>query len=178
MFKFKNGENRQTLMARIKEMEAGSGEVRIGSLMAMDPRGGQVELPGEHMKEPAFGLPGRIQAPNSQPRSIAIVGLGEGGEQNAPLGRAVIGGLVLATAATLLFVPVGVGVMTHLALVGQYGVRMLLVIALSTWIGLAVTGWFSLPSLLRRMTIQWSPTRRSWPWSWPEIEAERSVKAR
>ncbi|WP_293905884.1 flagellar biosynthesis protein FlhA [Phenylobacterium sp.] len=42
---------------RIKEMEAGSGEVRIGSLMAMDPRGGQVELPGEHMKEPAFGLP-------------------------------------------------------------------------------------------------------------------------
>ena len=42
---------------RIKEMEAGSGEVRIGSLMAMDPRGGQVELPGEHIKEPAFGLP-------------------------------------------------------------------------------------------------------------------------
>ncbi len=32
--------------------------------------------------------------------------LGEGGEQNAPLGRAVIGGLVCATAATLLFVPV------------------------------------------------------------------------
>ena len=34
------------------------------------------------------------------------LGLGEGGEQNAPLGRAVIGGLVLATFATLLFVPV------------------------------------------------------------------------
>jgi CzcA family heavy metal efflux pump len=34
------------------------------------------------------------------------LGLGEGGEQNAPLGRAVIGGLVFATAATLLFVPV------------------------------------------------------------------------
>ena len=31
--------------------------------------------------------------------------LGEGGEQNAPLGRAVIGGLILATAATLVFVP-------------------------------------------------------------------------
>jgi multidrug efflux pump subunit AcrB len=31
--------------------------------------------------------------------------LGEGGEQNAPLGRAVIGGLIFATAATLLFVP-------------------------------------------------------------------------
>ena len=33
------------------------------------------------------------------------VGLGEGGEQNAPLGRAVIGGLVFATFATLFFVP-------------------------------------------------------------------------
>lgn len=40
---------------------------------------------------------------------------------------------------SLLFVPVGVGVMTHLGLLGQYGVRMLLVIVLSTWIGLAVT---------------------------------------
>jgi len=34
------------------------------------------------------------------------LGLGEGGEQNAPLGRAVIGGLLLATVATLVFVPV------------------------------------------------------------------------
>jgi CzcA family heavy metal efflux pump len=34
------------------------------------------------------------------------LGLGEGGEQNAPLGRAVIGGLIFATAATLMFVPV------------------------------------------------------------------------
>ena len=42
---------------RIKEMEAGAGEVRLGQLMAMDPRGGQVELPGEHVREPAFGLP-------------------------------------------------------------------------------------------------------------------------
>jgi multidrug efflux pump subunit AcrB len=34
------------------------------------------------------------------------LGLGEGGEQNAPLGRAVIGGLLFATIATLFFVPV------------------------------------------------------------------------
>ena len=34
------------------------------------------------------------------------LGLGEGGEQNAPLGRAVIGGLLFATLATLVFVPV------------------------------------------------------------------------
>jgi flagellar biosynthesis protein FlhA len=42
---------------RIKEMEAGAGEVRLGHLMAMDPRGGQVDIPGEHVREPAFGLP-------------------------------------------------------------------------------------------------------------------------
>jgi multidrug efflux pump subunit AcrB len=34
------------------------------------------------------------------------LGLGDGGEQNAPLGRAVIGGLLFATLATLTFVPV------------------------------------------------------------------------
>ena len=37
------------------------------------------------------------------------LGLGEGGEQNAPLGRAVIGGLLFATVATLFFVPVVFG---------------------------------------------------------------------
>ena len=40
---------------------------------------------------------------------------------------------------SLLFVPVGVGVMTHLGLIGTYGLRMLGVIAVSTWVGLAVT---------------------------------------
>ena len=34
------------------------------------------------------------------------MGMGEGGEQNAPLGRAVIGGLMMATVATLFVVPV------------------------------------------------------------------------
>jgi flagellar biosynthesis protein FlhA len=42
---------------KIKEMEAGAGEVRLGNLMAMDPAGRQVDLPGEHVREPAFGLP-------------------------------------------------------------------------------------------------------------------------
>src|SRR5207237_5947449 len=41
------------------------------------------------------------------------LGLGEGGEQNAPLGRAVIGGLLLATLATLFFVPVVFSVIRH-----------------------------------------------------------------
>lgn len=44
------------------------------------------------------------------------LGLGEGAEQNAPLGRAVIGGLMFATVSTLFFVPlVFAGVHTRLA---------------------------------------------------------------
>ena len=43
------------------------------------------------------------------------LGLGEGGEQNAPLGRAVIGGLSMATFATLLFVPVMYSLMRRTA---------------------------------------------------------------
>jgi Cu/Ag efflux pump CusA len=41
------------------------------------------------------------------------LGFGEGGEQNAPLGRAVIGGLLIATVATLFFVPVIFSVIRH-----------------------------------------------------------------
>jgi multidrug efflux pump subunit AcrB len=41
------------------------------------------------------------------------LGLGEGGEQNAPLGRAVIGGLLLATVSTLFFVPVVFSIIRH-----------------------------------------------------------------
>jgi multidrug efflux pump subunit AcrB len=41
------------------------------------------------------------------------LGLGEGGEQNAPLGRAVIGGLLVATRYTLFFVPVMYGLLRH-----------------------------------------------------------------
>jgi holin-like protein len=40
---------------------------------------------------------------------------------------------------SLLFVPVGVGVLVHVDLIAQYGLRMLLVIVLATWIALAVT---------------------------------------
>ncbi|MES2361899.1 MAG: CidA/LrgA family protein [Pseudomonadota bacterium] len=40
---------------------------------------------------------------------------------------------------SLLFVPVGVGVMTHMSLVSQYGLRMLAVVVLSTLAGLLVT---------------------------------------
>ncbi len=47
------------------------------------------------------------------------LGLGDGGEQNAPLGRAVIGGLVFATISTLFFVPVVFSVLAKHAPVGE-----------------------------------------------------------
>ena len=40
---------------------------------------------------------------------------------------------------SLLFVPVGVGVMTHMGLLQAHGLRLLLVVVVSTWVGLAVT---------------------------------------
>jgi multidrug efflux pump subunit AcrB len=43
------------------------------------------------------------------------LGLGEGGEQNAPLGRAVIGGLLVATIYTLFFVPAAYSVLQRKA---------------------------------------------------------------
>ncbi|XBQ16609.1 MAG: flagellar biosynthesis protein FlhA [Oceanicaulis sp.] len=42
---------------KVKEMEAGHGVLKMRHLLAMDPTGAQVELPGQHVKEPAFGLP-------------------------------------------------------------------------------------------------------------------------
>lgn len=42
---------------RVKELEAGQGRLVIGHLLVMDPAGRGTDLPGEHVKEPAFGLP-------------------------------------------------------------------------------------------------------------------------
>lgn len=46
-----------TYVVRIKELEAGRAEVRPGMLLAMDPTGAPVALPGEKTTEPAFGIP-------------------------------------------------------------------------------------------------------------------------
>ena len=46
-----------TYTVRVKEIEAGTGQVFPGQFMAMDPMGGQVQLPGLHLMEPTFGLP-------------------------------------------------------------------------------------------------------------------------
>lgn len=42
---------------KVKEMDAGAGDLKMNHLLAMDPSGAQVDLPGTHVKEPAFGLP-------------------------------------------------------------------------------------------------------------------------
>jgi flagellar biosynthesis protein FlhA len=41
---------------RVREMEAGDGRLKLGALLAMDPSGAGVAIPGEAVKEPAFGL--------------------------------------------------------------------------------------------------------------------------
>ena len=41
---------------RVREMDAGEGKLKMGALLAMDPTGAGVGLPGEAVKEPAFGL--------------------------------------------------------------------------------------------------------------------------
>src|SRR5690606_19869125 len=42
---------------RIKEVEAGSGQIFANQLMVMDPYGNPIDLPGHHTTEPTFGLP-------------------------------------------------------------------------------------------------------------------------
>jgi flagellar biosynthesis protein FlhA len=44
-------------IVRVKEIDAGAGQIYPGQFMTMDPMGGQVQLPGQHMLEPTFGLP-------------------------------------------------------------------------------------------------------------------------
>ncbi len=44
-------------VVRVKEIEAGAGELRPGALLVMDPRGEPISLPGEETVEPTFGLP-------------------------------------------------------------------------------------------------------------------------
>lgn len=46
-----------TYIVKIKEIEAGRGDVRAGMLMCMDPSGAPITLPGENTVEPTFGLP-------------------------------------------------------------------------------------------------------------------------
>ena len=49
--------NANSYVVQIKEIEAGSGDLRPNMIMIMDPRGGKIGLAGEETTEPAFGLP-------------------------------------------------------------------------------------------------------------------------
>jgi flagellar biosynthesis protein FlhA len=49
--------NANTYTVRIKEIEAGQGDIRPGMLLCMDPAGSTITLPGESTTEPTFGLP-------------------------------------------------------------------------------------------------------------------------
>lgn len=55
-----------TYAIRVKETEAGRGNIRPNHLLVMDPRGEPIELPGEDTKEPAFGLPARWIDPSAK----------------------------------------------------------------------------------------------------------------
>jgi CzcA family heavy metal efflux pump len=95
----------------------------IGSIMCMGVATANsilvVSFAKEQMEEGKDAVAAALQAGFTRFRPVLMtalamiigmvpmaMGLGEGGEQNAPLGRAVIGGLLLATVATLFFVPV------------------------------------------------------------------------
>ena len=93
----------RALQARVRQGGDGHGGVRIDQLAGLvegrddGPLG--LRLIDRHAPE---GLPHGRQGGRWK---VEGAGLGEGGEQNAPLGRAVIGGLMLATVATLVIVP-------------------------------------------------------------------------
>jgi flagellar biosynthesis protein FlhA len=55
---------------RIKEIEAGRGELRPNAKLAMDPKGGMPDLAGERTTEPAFGLPALWIAPEAADEAI------------------------------------------------------------------------------------------------------------
>ena len=78
---------------------------------------------------------------------------------------AAVAELLLAN-LSLLFVPVGVGIITHLQLVSRYGVQLLVVIVLSTWIGMAVT------ALVLRRLVNPEPKPESQPEPKPDPQGD------
>lgn len=60
-----------TYVLRVKESEAGRGEVKPDSLLVMDPRGEKISLPGEATVEPTFGLPAMWVSPAARDEALA-----------------------------------------------------------------------------------------------------------
>jgi flagellar biosynthesis protein FlhA len=61
-----------TYVIRVKEIEAGKGELRPNMLLAMDPKGGLPAIPGEPTKEPAFGLPALWIEPSAREEALFL----------------------------------------------------------------------------------------------------------
>ncbi|MBL8668531.1 MAG: flagellar biosynthesis protein FlhA [Rhodospirillales bacterium] len=59
-----------TYVIRIREIEAGRGEVQPSMLLVMDPRGESIDLPGEATHEPTFGLPALWMAPAHREEAV------------------------------------------------------------------------------------------------------------
>lgn len=57
-------------MIRVKEIEAGTGLLKLGHLLVMDPSGAQIDLAGTHVKEPTFGLPATWVAENMREEAM------------------------------------------------------------------------------------------------------------
>jgi flagellar biosynthesis protein FlhA len=55
-----------TYVLRVKEIEAGRGDLRPNMLLVMDPRGGAISIPGEKTVEPTFGLPAQWVAESNR----------------------------------------------------------------------------------------------------------------
>jgi flagellar biosynthesis protein FlhA len=60
----------QAYAIRIKEILTGQGEVRPNMLLAIDPRGGAIDFPGEKTREPTFGLPAMWILPTHQEEAL------------------------------------------------------------------------------------------------------------
>jgi holin-like protein len=99
-----------------------------------------------------IGLPGTVIGMLLLLLSLAWVPL------RAPVGSAA--NLLLAH-LSLFFIPVSVGIMLHVGLLSQYGGRILIVLALSTWIGMAVTAVVMRRLLVRPAPSVLSSSRRS-----------------
>jgi flagellar biosynthesis protein FlhA len=61
-----------TYVVRLKEIEAGRGEIRAGMLLVMDPQGRPITLPGENTTEPTFGLPASWIVPALRDEAQAV----------------------------------------------------------------------------------------------------------
>jgi flagellar biosynthesis protein FlhA len=62
--------NANSYIVRVKEIEAGRGDLRPNMIMVMDPRGDKIGMPGEETTEPAFGLPAMWVDPSAREEAL------------------------------------------------------------------------------------------------------------